>query len=64
MRWKLQDAENSLRKAKYENTRVWRTDKIIIDKWHFLEVFNNIWETERNKYRKQNLPKSSDFNKK
>ena len=43
MKWKLQDAENSLRKAKYENTRVWRTDKIVIDKWNLLEVFNNIW---------------------
>jgi hypothetical protein len=48
MKWKRTDAWNALRLERYNNTRVWRMNRPILEHENVINQFNCAWETEKN----------------
>ena len=47
MRWKLSDAKNCLRKARFSNTNKWRKYKAVLTDAGVLHDYERVWSLER-----------------
>jgi hypothetical protein len=51
IKWKQNDAWNVVRTERYNNTKIWRENRPILDEENVTHTFNVIWEKEKNRYR-------------
>ena len=67
VRWKLQDAERCLKKARYDNTQSWRREKQLLEQENVVAEYEVIWSCEKSAYARalrQKLRKKTTFLKK
>ena len=50
VRWKLQDANRCLRKAKYNNMQAWRREKPLLDQENVTTEYEFLWSREKSTY--------------
>ena len=50
IRWKLQDAQRNLRKARSDNTRSWRRERPLLDEEDMVEAYQELWAREKSTY--------------
>ena len=50
MKWKQIDAWSVVRTERYNNTKIWRENRPILDEENVTHAFNIVWEKEKNRY--------------